>query len=134
MEINITRFFNDACPRDYAASVAEIGADAGPATWRAACDDANDYGPLLDTPEKLDAMRDHVRGFGAWSDNEIAAWSDTELNALFLQFVSGDIRETPEMEPETWDWDKYQAMSEAGTVCGRMFRAENGEIFYYLGE
>lgn len=36
MEINITTFFNNAAPMDYSASIAEIGDDAGPSTWRAA--------------------------------------------------------------------------------------------------
>ena len=32
MDIDITTFFNEAAPRDYSASVAEIGRDAGPTT------------------------------------------------------------------------------------------------------
>ena len=92
MEINIARFYNEAAPMDYSASVAEIGQDAGPSTWRAACEDAPDYN-MLDTDEKRDAFRQYVKGFGAWSDEEIGAWTDVELNALFIQFVSGDMRE-----------------------------------------
>lgn len=64
MELDITGFFNAAAPMDYFASVAEIGRDAGPSTWRAACDDAPDY-PLLDTEEKRDAFRRFVRDSGA---------------------------------------------------------------------
>ena len=84
-EINITRFYNEAAPKDYSASVADIGNNAGMDTWRAALDDAPDY-------NKRDAFRAHVKGFGAWTDEEIAAWDDTALNALFIQFVSGDMR------------------------------------------
>lgn len=91
MDINITRFYNEAAPMDYSASIAEIGQDAGPSTWRAACDDAPDYN-MLDTDDKRDEFRTHVKGFGAWSDEEIAAWDTTQLNALFIQFVSGDMR------------------------------------------
>ena len=91
MEINITRFYNEAAPMDYSASRAEIGQDAGPSTWRAACEDAPDYN-MLDTDDKRDAFRRFVKGFGAWSQEEITAWSDIELNALFIQFVSGDMR------------------------------------------
>lgn len=91
MDINITKFYNEAAPIDYSASVAEIGANAGRDTWNAAMEDAPDY-DMLDTDEKRDALRAHIRGFGAWSDEEIAAWSDTELNALFIQLISGDIR------------------------------------------
>lgn len=92
MDINITKFYNEAAPKDYSASVAEIGWNAGADTWRAACDDSADY-MMLDDDDKRDAFRQHVRSFGAWSDEEIAAWTDIELNALFIQFVSGDMRE-----------------------------------------
>ena len=91
LDIDITRFVATAAPMDYSASVAEVGQDAGPSTWRAAMDDAPDYN-LLDTDDKRDVWRKYVKGFGAWSDEEIAAWSDTELNALLMQFISGDIR------------------------------------------
>ncbi|WP_196301891.1 hypothetical protein, partial [Streptococcus pneumoniae] len=64
---------------------------AGRDTWRHAVEDAPDYN-LLDTDDKRDEFRAHVKGFGAWSDEEIAAWSDVELNALFMQLISGDIR------------------------------------------
>ena len=40
-------------------------------------------------------MRDFARSSGGWSADEIAAWPDEELNALFLQWVAGDTRECP---------------------------------------
>ena len=55
MELNITRFYNTARPRDYSASVAERGNNAGPATWLAAYDDSHNY-MMLDTADKLQAM------------------------------------------------------------------------------
>lgn len=55
MELNITRFYNTARPRDYSASVAERGNNAGPATWLAACEDSPDY-MILDTDDKRQAM------------------------------------------------------------------------------
>lgn len=115
MEINITQFFTDATPMDYSASVAEIGGNAGADTWRAACDDAPDY-DLLNTPEKLDAMRKWARSSGGWDAEEIAAWSDVELNALFIQLISGDIRE-------------YQASDQ---VSGALFKGIDGGIYYVL--
>lgn len=131
LEINITQFFNTAAPQDYSASVAEIGNNAGADTWRAACDDVADYGPMLATPEQLQALRDHVRGFGAWSDEEIAAWSDTECNALFIQLVSGDIRESPLAEG---DWVQYQEWAERCVCSSNIFRNDDGQIFYTLGD
>lgn len=141
MEIEISRLFTpgEFAPMDYSASVAEIGEGAGRATWRAACDDSAEF-MFLDTPKKREAMRDHVRGFGAWDQAEIAAWSDLELNALFLQMVAGDIRESaldgkPGVIANTRAaWREYQKHAEAGRIGGAMFRADNGAIFYYLGE
>lgn len=134
MNIDITQFTKEAAPRDYSASVMEIGADAGPATWRAACEDAADYGPMLSTPDQLEAMRDHARGFGAWDDDEIAAWSDNELNALFIQLVAGDIREADfNNDPftEEW-WPAYGEAASAGQVTGNFWRDDSGAIFYSL--
>lgn len=130
MEINITKFFNEARPRDYSASCAEIGQDAGRITWRAACDDSAEY-MLIDTDEKRDTFHAHVRGFGAWSDDEINAWSDIELNALFIQLVSADIRESG--LDAGIDWPEYYEQAEHGTVSGNLFRADDGQIYYLIG-
>jgi hypothetical protein len=116
MEIDITDFYHNACPKDYSASVAEIGDNAGADTWRAACDDSEDYF-MLDSEEKRDAFRKYVREFGAWSDDEITAWSDKELNALFIQFVSGSMRDQ-ECEQD----EEYSDISEF-----------NGRFYYYVG-
>lgn len=134
MEINITKFFTDADPLDYSASVAELGHNAGAITWRAACEDADNFGPMLDTPEKLQAMRDFARSSGGWDADEIAAWTDIELNALFVQWVAGDIREVPGMTPNSWDWDAYEALTQTGTVPSHMFRDDHGQIYFDLSE
>ncbi len=130
MELNITEFYNNTCPRDYFASVAEIGASAGPDTWRAACEDSPDY-MILDTDDKLQAMREHVRGFGAWSDEEIAAWSDVELNALLIQMIAGDIRESCLSDGGTWPM--YYEQCEQGIVSGNLFSDDNGQVYYTIG-
>ena len=92
MEIDITNFFNNAEPFDFSASVAERGENAGRDTWNNAKREGA-ASPLLTTPEQLDALRSYVKGFGAWDDDEIAAWDDAECNALFIQLISGDMRE-----------------------------------------
>jgi len=136
MELNITEFFNACAPMDYSASVAEIGRNAGADTWRAACDDAPDYN-LLNTDEKREAFREFVSESGGWSDAEIAAWSDVELNALCIQWVSGDMREPVGFElsasstPE--QWADYQKQAEAGQVSGRLFKAKDGQVYFYIG-
>lgn len=134
MELDITEFFNTACPRDYSASVAEIGADAGPSTWRAACDDSADY-PLLDTEEKRDDFRAFVHGSGGWTEEEIAAWTDQELNALCLQWIAGDIRECLEWghkRGEVDAWTYYEKLANDGIVPSRLFRADDGRIFWSM--
>ena len=132
MEIDITTFFKDAAPMDYSASVAEIGNNAGRATWQAACDDSEDF-MLLDSDEKREEFRRYVKTFGAWSEDEIAAWSNIELNALLIQMISGDIREA-DLDTDDPDWDKYQEDSEAGRISGRIFKADDSKIYYYIGE
>lgn len=132
MEVNITHFFNTAAPMDYSASVAEIGADAGPATRAAACEDSP-ANMLLDTFDKREAFKDHIRGFGAWSDEEVAAWTEVELNALFMQLISGDMREA-DIGPESTadDWIAYEERAHAGQCGGNIFRATDGEVYYSL--
>jgi hypothetical protein len=125
MELDITDFYTYAQPEEYAASVAEIGENAGSITWHNACNaDFN----LLNTDDKRQAFRDYIKGFGAWDDEEIAAFTCTELNALCVQMIAGDIRERLELA-ETWA--EYQALSEAGTLSGRLFEAE-GKVYYSL--
>ena len=104
MEIDITEFYQTACPKDYSASVAEIGKNAGADTWRAAIDDSMDY-LMLDTDEKRDAFRQYIRGFGAWTHEEIQAWANIEINALFIQFVSGAMRNQDSDNSEIYEGD-----------------------------
>lgn len=119
MDINITEFFNNAAPMDYSASIAEIGNNAGADTWQAAVDDSEDYF-MVDDDEKREAFRKHVKGFGAWSDSEIEAWSDNQLNALFIQMVSGDMREAGLYERPV-DWEAYKEKSEHGQCSGNIY-------------
>lgn len=125
MEVQITKFFNGACPRDYSASVMEIGQDAGPSTWRAAMDDAEDYNHI--TNDNVEEWCKYVRGSGGWTAEEVAAFSMQELNALFIQWVSGDIREKGDDS-----WEKYEKDSENGQNNGSLFFLE-GEV-YWMGE
>lgn len=131
MRINITQFIRENCMRDYSASVAEIGENAGADTWRAACEDSADN-MLLDTEEKRDAFRAFVRSSGGWTEDEIAAWSDTELNALFLQWVAGDWRECIEWPDVDDIWANYEELAQAGTVPSNIWRDDVGNIYYSL--
>lgn len=130
MELDITDFFNNAAPMDYSASVAEIGRNAGADTWSAAIEDSGGY-PLLQTEEQREAFRAFVKSSGGWTEDEIAAWTDTELNALCIQWVSGDMREN-DLSPGTTDndWAKYEANENTGHS---IFRGDNGRVYFYVG-
>lgn len=133
MEIDITRFFNECAPMDYSASCAEIGSNAGIDTWNAALDDSGENSDFLDTEEKREAFKDHIRGFGAWDQDEIDSWSNSELTALFMQLISGDMREA-DLNPESDedDWNEYQERAENGNICGNIFKSDDGKIYYSL--
>ena len=130
-QINITDFFNNATMMDYSASAAELGDDAGPITWRNACNAADEW-MMLDDDEKREAFKEWIKDFGAWDDDEVAAWSDAEVNALFLQFVSGDIREGFEWPDVDDIWANYEELVKQGTVSSNIWRDDVGEIFYSL--
>jgi hypothetical protein len=128
MEIDITSLADlDASPLSH--SQAEGGPTAGPDTWNAAKQQAQETA-LLDTQEKLDAFREWVRPSGGWTREEIDNWTPQECNAHFLQWIAGDIREAPGehsdrftfternpgewyREDETHEWGPYATRSEA---------------------
>ena len=129
-EIDITRLVRDEETWGFSGSIATHGANAAPNTWRAALN-----GPrFLTTPEHCDAMRAWARDTGAWNDEEVAAWSETECNALFLQLVTGDMRECglEDSDPDEFDWDEYQIECEAGQYSSRLYRADDGTIWFSL--
>jgi hypothetical protein len=134
MEIDITSFFNDADAYEFSASISEMGNCAGKITWANACARGS-TAPLLTSPEQLRALRSYVKGFGAWDDEEIAAWSDDECNALFIQLISGDMREIEGLcmgDDGEVDWAEYDRLSEQGTISGNLYRGDDERIYYSL--
>lgn len=132
MELDITDFFNTCEPKAYSASIAEIGEDAGTITWQNAID-RSEEDMLLDTEEKRDAFKAYIRGFGAWDDEEIAAWSHEELNALLIQFISGDMREDglhANMEYE--EWNALDPENSIGRIYGGPLTTD-GRVYFYMG-
>jgi hypothetical protein len=130
MEIKITNFFTqNQCPRDYAASMAEIGQSAGADTWRAACEDATDF-VYLDTPEKREAFTNFARDSGFSED------VPENLDALFLQWIAGDCREMGLNSPADFDaidWDKIEKEQSEGQIPSNIFKGIDGEIYFYAG-
>jgi hypothetical protein len=132
MEIKITRFFENAEAFDFSASRAERGQNAGPETWRNAMTEAASA-PILTTEEQLQALRDHVQGMGF--GDEVQTYDATQCNALFIQLISGDMREAESLasgDDGDMDWTKYEAVASEGTISGSMFKGTDGEIYYNL--
>jgi hypothetical protein len=132
MELNISSFFATVTPRELPSSVAESGPCAGALTWSASCK-ASMHHPLLDSDEKREAFRARVENSGGWDAEEIAAWSDLELNALLLQWISGDLREMG-IDDDTGaiDWDGIDAMQQAGTYPSNIFKGSDGSVYFGL--
>lgn len=132
-EINITRFFKDAAPMDYSASVAELGASAGADTWRAANADSEDY-MMLDTPELRAEFCADMQSAGFSEADDFKSWTPAAINALFLQWVAGTIREsglTPDSSDA--DWKDYQRRESDGQVSGNLFQDECGQVYFTIG-
>lgn len=76
-----------------------------------------------------------IAEFGAWEDEEIAGWSNEEIDALVLQYAAGDLREAQAICPGNGlagiNWRQYDKESEAGTISGRLFR-HNSELWISL--
>ena len=131
MEIDITRFFNEADPFEFSASRAERGQNAGPETWANAKVEGA-ASPLLTTHAQLAALRRYVKDFGAWNEEEIAAWDDAECNALFIRLVSGDMRDAGAegVTVDDFDWGAYEEMCESRG--GNFYRDDDGRVYYSL--
>ena len=112
-------------------SCAEGGQNAGAETWRAAQEAANEH-CLLNTPDKLESFRDWLKTWGAWSDEEIAAMGNSDLNALFLQWVAGDTREAGADSLDEIDWSEYEKRAEKGECNSNLFRGTEGRIYFNL--
>jgi hypothetical protein len=126
LELDITAFIAETCPRDYSASCAELGENAGAVTWHHACEDSNEWN-FLDTDDKREDFRAFVGESGGWNAEEIAAWSDVELNALCIQWIAADIRDCL---GDSQDWHRYGELLESGSVSGSIYRSDDGAVYW----
>lgn len=135
-ELNITHLFADESPFvpfDCSNNAATLGDNAGTLTWNASKQAAADLPPLLDTEEKKQAFRDWVKESGGWSREEIAAWDDSELNAMLLQWIAGDVREVfGDADFADWDWAEYEKDAHAGRISSNLFRTEDGQVYFSI--
>ena len=145
MEIEITSLLElDSFALSHSAY--EGGENAGRNTWQASLSQAEET-PLLDTPEKLQAMRDFARESGGWDAKERAAWSPQEINALFLQWIAGDVRQCPSLDQaygpddgqfstadslDEIDWPATIEMQIEGNAPSNLFQGDDGKIYFTL--
>ena len=128
MEIEITSLLEtDLFP--FSHSQAEGGENAGQNTWNAALEGPR---PLLSTPEQIQEFKDWTADFGAWDENERNTWSDNETQALFLQFIAGEVRDTGADSLDEMDWEAYEEGCEAGRYASHLFKTEDGKIYFNL--
>lgn len=129
MEIDVTHMVEDADTMpELSGSRMEWGQDAGQFTWN----NSKQYGlnhPLLTTDNERQAARDHFKEYGAWSKDEIAAWSEEELQGITCQDVAAAIREMEMAD----SYDDYVKLCEEGTCSSRLYRGDNGRWYFYLG-
>jgi hypothetical protein len=137
MEIDITDFvhwLDHAGTMQFSGSRIEHGQNAAKITWDNSIEQACET-PLLTTLDQIDALRGHAKGFGAWSEDEIANWSHVECNALLIQMICGDLREAGMDDGiDQFDWHSYEEDAQSGILSGRIMRGDDGRIYYYLGE
>ncbi len=131
MEIDITTLA-EINAFDLSHSVAEGGENAMHNTWKNSKAES-ERNSILDTPEKLAAMREFAASSGGWTREEIAEWPDSELNALFLQWIAGDCRELGADSLADIDWDEAEEMQSAGQAASNLFRGDDDKIYFYLG-
>jgi hypothetical protein len=128
MEIDITRIVTKEDCSEFSASIAETGLqNIGKITWENACKHAASA-PLC-TFEQQDNLREYLAGFGAWDREELDAMSDTETNALLLQFVASAVREMGEFASD----EDYRAACEQGRCSGEISQSDDGRFFFYVG-
>ena len=146
MELNITNLFYALVYEDKAcqlsASVLEMGNNAGAITWNNSKEEAKNCN-LLDTEEKKEAFREFVESSGGWTMDKIMRWDDIELEALFIQWIAGDIREGGLDELIEGDeehngavWKEYEERCEQGQCSSNIFggpMSEDGSIYFCLG-
>jgi hypothetical protein len=129
MEIDITSFFSTVTPCELSGSVAEMGAHAGAITWTASCA-ASIHHPLLDDAEKRGAFAEWVDGTGFDGASDLC---NTELNALFLQWIAGDLREMgADSDTSGIDWSHVAKMQEEGAYPSNIFQGDDGKVYFSL--
>jgi len=133
LELKITNFFNNGDHWYNSNSVANLGQNAGAITWEHAKQESIEF--FFVTEETRQAIQEYVKGFGAWDWQEVTGWTDTELNALVLQFISADINELEAYTDDNGepDWELIAEAQEVGQIASNLYIGDNSEYYYYIG-
>lgn len=133
-EINVSCLLENVNPNDLFGSVATHGKDAAKVTWSASVEAAKTNALDLSEDDR-EGARKYFEGFCAWEADEIASWTDEELDALILQYASGDLSEAQSLCAGDGladiDWTEYEALAEQGTIGGNLFE-NDGALFITL--
>ena len=138
MEIDVTDIVAEMTPLTArAVSGGWWGADPDPDSrkhraWQEALRLASKH-PVLNHREDQAAMRAHLRGFGAWEEEELADMTTEVLMALLVQLIAGDMYEG-ELHAESTeeDWARYEQDGHDGRVPWNLFRGDDGRFYYDL--
>lgn len=133
MEIDVTPLLEKELMR-FSSSIVESGDEnIAVKTWNAAIEQAETLKLL--NQGAINAFKKYVKEFGAWDAEEIASWTDIECNALFIQLVSGDLREALDLFPAKngygINWREYEKERREGTVEGSLFYVARRKQVYY---
>ena len=136
-EIDVTRLvFGHPGASEFSANQAELGVNAGKITWANAMQEAKgESDRFLSDDAKLQDMRDWAEATGAWGGEHIAEWSDDELEALFIQLVSCDIRDAKIdglCEGDEIDWESIEAHQREGHISSNLVPAGDGRVYFLL--
>jgi hypothetical protein len=110
-------------------SQAELGRDAGKITWNNSLAYAAKH-PLLTDETMRENARHYLKGFGAWSEGEIAAWSDDKLDAMITQDIAAAVREMERFDSD----EKYMEAAQEGQVTGSIYKGDDGKWYAYIGD
>lgn len=92
---NVSLMFETIEPWDVSNSVMNLGESAGRITWDNALKIAGEREKWLVSSysEACEGMQEWARDTGAWDAETIAAWTDLECLALFVQNIASELRE-----------------------------------------
>ena len=120
MEIDVTEYVEEHDCTRYSNSIANSGLqNIGEITWRNAMEETKEH--CLVAESEQDTLRDWIRQWGAWDDEEIAKMSNQETNALLLQFIASEIQEMA------------QSVYEEDSPGGALYQGDDKRWYYYVG-